>query len=86
MANSINLSLTDELRNFIDQNTGEGSLYATPSEFLRQLIREKKERLEAAELRDAILDGYQDAIAGRTTAFSGNLKDDMKKFREKQTK
>lgn len=85
MANSINLSLTDELRKFIDDNTGDGTLYATPSEFLRQIIREKKEQMEAARLRDAILEGYQNAIAGRTTPFSGNLKDDMKKFRKRQS-
>ncbi|NOQ37081.1 MAG: hypothetical protein GQ569_14510 [Methylococcaceae bacterium] len=80
MANSINLSLTDELRTFINNNTGDGTLYATPSEFLRQIIREKKERIEAANLRDAIVEGYQNAIAGQTSPFSGNLKDDMKKF------
>ena len=56
MSSSINLSLTDELRAFIDHNTGDGSLYATPSEFLRSLLREKKERQEAAELRYAILE------------------------------
>lgn len=84
MANSINLALTDELRAFIDQNTGEGTLFATPSEFLRHLIREKKERMEAAELRDAILEGFQDAIAGRTHRYSGNLRADMQRFREQQ--
>ena len=80
MSSSINLSLTDELRKFIDQNTGHGSLYATPSEFLRSLLREKKERLEARELRSAIIEGYQDAIAGRINTFSGDLKSDLDKF------
>lgn len=83
MASSINLSLTDELREFIDQSTGDGSLYATPSEFLRSLLREKKERLEAAQLRSAILNGYQDAISGRTTKFSGDLKKDLQEFKSK---
>jgi antitoxin ParD1/3/4 len=84
VANSINLSLTDELRAFVDQNTGDGTLFATPSEFLRHLIREKKERMEAAALRDAILEGYQDAIAGRTLAYSGDLRRDMRKFRQQR--
>ena len=42
MANSLNLSLTDELRAFIDQNSGEGTLYATPSEFVRDILRRHK--------------------------------------------
>ena len=84
MSSSINLSLTDELRKFIDQNTGNGSLYATPSEFLRSLLREKKERLEARELRNAIIEGYQDAIAGRVNSFSGDLRSDLDQFLSKK--
>ena len=82
MSSSINLSLTDELREFIDSNTGDGSLYATPSEFLRSLIREKKERLESADLRMAIISGFQDAVEGRAHQFSGDLRKDMKAFQE----
>ena len=74
MANSLNLSLTDELRAFVDENSGDGTLYATPSEFVRDLLRRQKLRQEAAKVRDAIIEGYQDAIAGRTVAFTGDLK------------
>lgn len=74
MSNSINLSLTDELRAFIDRNCGDGTLYATPSEFLRDVLREKKERLEAAATRDAILEGYRDVIEGRVVEFRGDLR------------
>ncbi|MCK4708329.1 MAG: hypothetical protein KAU21_06915 [Gammaproteobacteria bacterium] len=81
MASSINLSLTDELRKFIDSNTGDGSLYSTPSEFLRSLLREKKERLEAAELRSSIVSGFNDAIAGKTVEFSGDLIKDIERFK-----
>ncbi|MBE0509310.1 MAG: hypothetical protein K0A95_11945 [Chromatiales bacterium] len=80
MSSSINLSLTDELRQFIDRNTGDGTLYATPSEFLRSLLREKKERQEAAELRMSIIEGYHDAIIGRVIRFSGDLRNDMQQF------
>ncbi|MCH8313419.1 MAG: hypothetical protein IID17_10580 [Nitrospinae bacterium] len=52
-------------------------------EFMRDVLREKKQRLEAAELRAGILEGYQDAIAGRTSKFSGNLKDDIARFRKR---
>ena len=74
MASSLNLSLTDELRAFVDQNSGDGTVYATPSEFVRDLLREKKSRQEAVLSRNAILEGYQDAIAGRSVEFKGNLK------------
>ena len=85
MSSSLNLTLTDELRAFIDRNCGDGTLYATPTEFMRDVLREKKERIEAAELRTGILEGYQDAISGRTTRFSGNLKADMAQFRKRSS-
>lgn len=79
MSTTLNLSLTDELRAFVDQNSGKGTLFATPSEFVRQVLREKKERLESAQIRDAILEGYQDAVAGRTVPYRGNLRQLLKK-------
>ena len=79
MANTLNLSLTDELREFIDRNCGDGTLYATPSEFVRDLLRQKKLQLESAAARDAILAGYQDALAGRVTRFEGDLRKLLKK-------
>jgi antitoxin ParD1/3/4 len=74
MPSSLNLSLTDELRAFVDRNSGDGTLYATPSEFVRDIIRRHKLQQEAAEVRDAVLEGYQDAVAGRTVAFRGDLR------------
>lgn len=82
MSSSINLSLTDELREYLDSNTGDGSLYATPSEFLRSLLREKKEKQASTELRYSIISGYQDAIAERVYRFSGDLRKGMKAFQE----
>lgn len=82
MSSTLNIALTDELRAFIDKNCGDGTLYATPSEFVRDVLREKKERLEAALIRDAILEGYQDAIHGRTVAYEGNLRRLMKEGRK----
>lgn len=79
MANTLNLSLTDELRAFIDEHCGDGTLYATPSEFVRDLLRQRKLQLEAERVRDAIVEGYQDAIAGRTVQFNGNLRSLLKK-------
>ena len=82
MANSLNLSLTDELRAYVDLNCGDGTLYATPSEFVRDLIRRAKSQQEAAEVRDAILKGYQDATERRTVTFDGDLKGLLKKVRK----
>lgn len=79
MSNSLDLSLTDELRAYVDQNSGDGTLYATPSEFVRDLLRRHKLQQEAAQVRDAIIEGYEDAIAGRTVAFQGDLKTLLKK-------
>lgn len=81
---SINLSLTDELRTFIDENCGDGTLYATPSEFLRDILREKKERIEAAKIRDAILEGYQDLLHGRYVEFTGNLRETIKEIERRR--
>ena len=52
---SLNLSMPDELRKFVDRRTREGS-FRTPSEYVRQLIREDQEneadrRLEALLLK-----------------------------------
>lgn len=74
MASTLKLSLTDELRRFIDGNCGDGTLYATPSEFVRDLPRQKELQVDVAAARDAILAGYQDAIEGRATSFDGGLR------------
>jgi antitoxin ParD1/3/4 len=79
MSSSINLSLTDELRAFVEANSGDGTLYATPSEFMRDLLRQQKSRQEAAAARDAILEGYQDAIDGRMNPFRDDLRSLLKK-------
>ena len=83
---SINLSLTDDLRAFIDLNSGDGTLYATPSEFLRDVLREKKERMEAATLRDGIIEGYRDLIEGRFVEFKGSLRKTMNEAKRREAK
>ena len=82
--NTINLSLTDELRSFIDSNCGDNGLYATPSEFLRHLLREKKERQEAAAIRDGVLQGYRDLLEGRTVEFRGNLRSCLNEAKQRE--
>lgn len=84
MASTLNLSLTDELRAFIDDNSGDGTLYATPSEFMRDVLREKKQRLEAAQMRDSIVDGFKDLIAGRSIEYQGSVREVIKELRNKE--
>lgn len=62
MASSLNLSLTDELRRFIDSRTGDSSVYATPSEYLRDLIRKD---MEAQSTVLHVMDGLSDLKQGR---------------------
>lgn len=75
MSSTLNLSLTDELHAFIDENSGDGTLYATPSEFLRDVLREKKQRMEAAKMRDSILAGFRDLNAGRYVEYRGSVRE-----------
>ena len=86
MPKSLNLSLTDELHAFVDRNCGDGTLFSTPAEFLRAVLREKKDRMEAAAARDAILEGYEDLIEGRFVEYKGDLRATLKeaKRREKE--
>jgi antitoxin ParD1/3/4 len=85
MSSTLNLSLTKELRAFIDENSGDGTLYATPSEFLRDVLREKKQRVEAAKMRDAILDGFKDLIAERSVEYRGSVRDIIKEVQNQSS-
>ncbi|AXG69600.1 putative addiction module antidote protein [Kordia sp. SMS9] len=82
---SINVALTDEMKKFIANQSGNGTLYATPSEYVRDLIRHEKDRLEAAAIRNAVIEGYQDVIYGRTHEFSGDLMNDLKAHKSRKS-
>lgn len=62
MASSMNLSLTDELREFVNNRTGDGGLYATPSEYLRDLIRRD---METQTTVAHVMGGLDDFAHGR---------------------
>ncbi|MEA1785170.1 hypothetical protein U1E44_03635 [Arenibacter sp. GZD96] len=82
---SLNIALTDEMKKFVSSQSGNGTLYATPSEYVRDLIRHERDRQEAMSLRATIIEGYQDIIHGRTREFSGNLMADLKAHRKSQS-
>lgn len=62
MASSMNLSLTDELLDFVKGRAGDTSLYSTPSEYLRDLIRRD---MEAQATVSHITSGLEDLKEGR---------------------
>lgn len=78
MSSTMNLSLTDELKKFIQKNSGDGTLFSTPSEFVRDAVRERKDRMEAIAVRDGILEGYQDIIEDRVVKYKGNIRKAVK--------
>lgn len=43
MSSSLNISLTDELRRFVDSRASDQDVYSTPSEYIRDLIRRDME-------------------------------------------
>lgn len=67
MSSSLNLSLTEELRNYVDSRTGDSSLFATPSEYLRDLIRHD---MESQETVLHVLKGLNDMKHGRFSKLS----------------
>ncbi len=81
MASSLNLSLTDELRFLLTPiRVTEPCLQPQANSCVTCYVKKKRQDAEAA--RSAILEGYQDAIAGRTVAFNGNLRELLQKAKK----
>ena len=65
MASSLNLSLTDELRRFVDSRTGDEALYSTPSEYIRDLIRrDMQDWIIARDIAQGIREAAGPALDG----------------------
>lgn len=58
---TINISLPDALKNFVDTQVSQGQ-YGTSSEYVRELIRKDQER---QKLRAMLLEGAQSAVQGQ---------------------
>ncbi|MGH7967369.1 MAG: hypothetical protein ACREIC_01445 [Limisphaerales bacterium] len=54
------------------------------SEFLRDVLREKKERMDAAEMRDGIFEGRRYLIEGRVLELKGNLRATLGEARRRE--
>jgi antitoxin ParD1/3/4 len=57
MSSSLNVSLTDELRRFVDTRASDQDVYSTPSEYIRDLIRRD---MEGAAIRAKVRRGLDD--------------------------
>jgi Arc/MetJ-type ribon-helix-helix transcriptional regulator/plasmid stabilization system protein ParE len=60
MANSLNIQLTAELRRYVDERASDDDVYATPSEYVRDLIR----RDRAQRIADGIVQGLRKSGRG----------------------
>jgi len=67
MSSSLNVQLTGALRKYVDERASDDDVYATPSEFIRDLIRQDmQDRAVAMQ----ILEGLADLKHGRFSTMS----------------
>ncbi len=52
MVKRLNATLPDQLAQFVGEITGDGGLYETPSEFVRDLIRRYMESTQEKEVQE----------------------------------
>lgn len=56
---TMNISLPDELRTFVDSQVSDGD-YVSSSEYMRELLRKEKDRVR---LRRMLLDGFESELS-----------------------
>jgi antitoxin ParD1/3/4 len=67
MSSSLNVQLTDALRKYVDERASDKDVYATPSEYIRDLIRQDmQDRAIALD----VLEGLDDLKHGRFSSKS----------------
>jgi antitoxin ParD1/3/4 len=62
MSSRLNVQLTDELRRYVDECASDKDVYATPSEYIRDLIRQDMQDRAVAL---SVLKGMADLRHGR---------------------
>lgn len=77
MGASLHVSLPDEMRQFVDRISNGSSRYATPSEYVRDLIRKDMEKMEVYQ---QLLQGLDQAERGEFVPddFMQKLVEDIK--------
>ena len=61
MGSSLHVSLPDEMRRYVDRIADGSATYATPSEYVRDLIRKDMEKMEVYH---SLLQGLDEAERG----------------------
>ena len=61
MGSSLHVSLPDEMRRYVDRIADGSAIYATPSEYVRDLIRKDMEKMEVYH---SLLQGLDEAERG----------------------
>lgn len=73
MSSSLNISLTDELRNFVNSRASDHDLYATPSEYIRDLIRQDMaNRYALSQVMRGLADVRNKDLSGLSILDIGN--------------
>jgi antitoxin ParD1/3/4 len=67
MASTLNIQLTDAPREYVDERASEKDVYATPSEYIRDLIRQ--DMLDRG-VAMSMLEGLNDLKRGRLSSKS----------------
>ena len=58
--------------------------YETPSEYIRDLIRRDMEKIELYQAKEQLLEGYKDVSQEKYIKSSGDFKQDLKLFKNKE--
>ncbi|NES17876.1 MAG: hypothetical protein F6K41_02890 [Symploca sp. SIO3E6] len=61
MSSSLNVQLTSELRRYVDMRASDNDVYATPSEYIRDLIRHD---MEDWKIVSGIMQGLEEVKNG----------------------
>lgn len=83
MSDRINARLPKPLADHVSRMVGQDSIYETPSEYIRSLIRKDMES-EYAEVYSSIIEGFRDIKAERYVQSTGNWKKDKELFKKKE--
>lgn len=62
MGKSLNIQLTAELRRYVDERASDNDVYATPSEFVRDLIRKDR----AQRVVGGVVQGLREIRSGNS--------------------
>ena len=67
---SLNISMPDELREFVERRTKE-THHATPTEYIRSLVRDDRKRAEQDKLEKLLLEGLDSGRPVSVTDLDG---------------